>query len=117
MDRIDIFVTMQEVNKDDRSDIRSKDIHANVLKAFMRQKSRGQARLNGKLKEEEIEIYCVLDDDAKNILESAVMKFALSHRSIASIKKVARTIADIEGHNNIAKSDILEALSYRRRKR
>ena len=117
LDRIDIFVTMQEVNKDDRSDIRSKDIHANVLKAFMRQKSRGQARLNGKLKEEEIEIYCVLDDDAKNILESAVMKFALSHRSIASIKKVARTIADIEGHNNIAKSDILEALSYRRRKR
>ncbi|EIF50521.1 Mg chelatase-like protein [Sulfurovum sp. AR] len=32
------------------------------------------------------------------------------------MKKTARTIADINGHLQIEKSDILEALSYRRRK-
>ncbi len=117
LDRIDLFVTMQEVGKDDKSDITSRDIHLKVIEAFKRQKSRGQERLNGKLKEEEIEVYCILEDGAKSILDSAIMRFALSHRSIASIKKVARTIADLEEHEMIEKSDILEALSYRRRKK
>jgi magnesium chelatase family protein len=56
-----------------------------------------------------------LDDEALNILQGAVSRFGLSHRSIASIKKVARTIADINAHQLIEKKDILEALSYRRR--
>ncbi len=116
LDRIDIFVTMQEVSKEDKSDITSSEIQTKVIEAFKRQKNRGQERLNGKLKEEEIEVYCTLDDEAKSVLDSAIMRFALSHRSIASIKKVARTIADLEGHEMIAKSDTLEALSYRRRK-
>jgi len=53
--------------------------------------------------------------EAAKILESAIGKFALSHRSISSIKKVARTIADINSHEKIEKRDMLEALSYRRR--
>ncbi|MDD5548128.1 MAG: ATP-binding protein [Sulfurovaceae bacterium] len=116
LDRIDLFVTMQEVSKEDKSDITSKQIQEKVIKAFKKQKNRGQERLNGKLKEEEIENYCLLEDEAKVVLDSAIMRFALSHRSIASIKKVARTIADLEEHEMITKSDILEALSYRRRK-
>jgi magnesium chelatase family protein len=56
-----------------------------------------------------------MDGEAAKILESAIGKFALSHRSISSIKKVARTIADINGHEKIEKRDMLEALSYRRR--
>jgi len=79
-------------------------------------KKRKQKRLNGKLSEEEIETYCVLEDEVKKILEGAIGKFGLSHRSIASIKKIARTIADINEHTKIEKKDILEALSYRRRK-
>jgi len=90
-------------------------MHQAVLDAFVMQKQRGQRRLNGKLTEEEIEQYCIMESDAAKILESAIGKFALSHRSISSIKKVARTIADINGHKKIEKSDILEALSYRRR--
>ncbi len=116
LDRIDLFVVMQEVTQDDKSDVTSKAMHKAVLKAFIRQKERGQLHLNGKLNEEEIEAYCILNSDAQKILQSAVEKFALSHRSIGSIKKVARTIADIEGHEQIEKRDMLEALSYRRRK-
>jgi magnesium chelatase family protein len=115
LDRIDLFVTMQEVESSDRADVGSKVMHEKVLDAFLRQKGRGQERLNGKLTEEEIEYYCTLSADAEKILQSAIGKFALSHRSIGSIKKVARTIADIEGHETVEKHDILEALSYRRR--
>jgi magnesium chelatase family protein len=115
LDRIDLFVVMQEVKTDDKSDVTSEAMHQEVIRAFKMQKQRHQVRLNGKLNEEEIETYCVLCAEANKILESATMKFALSHRSIASIKKISRTIADLGDHETIEKKDILEALSYRRR--
>ncbi len=115
LDRIDIFVTMQEISPDDKSDITSKDMHHKVIETFKLQKARGQDRLNGKLKESEIEEFCILSDDASKILESGIAKFGLTHRSIASIKKVSRSIADINGNRLIEKKDILEALSYRKR--
>ena len=68
------------------------------------------------LNEDEIEHYCKLKPDAGKILENAIARFALSHRSIASVKKIGRTIADLNGNDVIETSDILEALSYRRRK-
>jgi len=116
LDRIDLFVVMQEVNSEDRGDVSSAQMHQSVIKAFTMQKMRGQERLNGKLTEEEIETYCILTLDADKILEAATLKFGLSHRSIASVKKIARTIADLNTHVKIEKSDMLEALSYRRRK-
>jgi len=115
LDRIDLFVVMQEVDVADKGDISSAQMHQEVLKAFKKQKKRGQIRLNGKLTEEEIERYCLLDSDASTILDNAISKFGLSHRSIASVKKTGRTIADLNTHGLIEKSDILEALSYRRR--
>ncbi|HHO42151.1 MAG TPA: ATP-binding protein [Epsilonproteobacteria bacterium] len=116
LDRIDIFVTMQEVSSDDISNTTSAKMHQQILRAFIAQKQRNQERLNGKLDEDEIERFCILDEEAQAIMENAISRFALSHRAIASIKKVARTIADLEQHTNITKADLLEALSYRRRK-
>ncbi len=115
LDRIDIFVVMQEVESEDTGDITSKEMHDAVIVAFKMQKNRGQQRLNGKLTEEEIETYCVLRPDAQKMLEGAIGRFGLSHRSIASVKKTGRTIADLNAHEIIEKSDLLEALSYRRR--
>jgi magnesium chelatase family protein len=115
LDRIDLFVVMQEVQSSDSSDISSAQMHQEVLQAFERQKRRGQKSLNGKLSEADVERYCLLDDDALAILHKATSNFGLSHRSIASIKKIARTIADLSAHKNIEKKDVLEALSYRRR--
>ncbi|MEA2047201.1 MAG: YifB family Mg chelatase-like AAA ATPase [Campylobacterota bacterium] len=116
LDRIDIFVVMQEIGSHDKGDISSSQMHKEVVEAFKIQKKRGQVRLNGKLTEEEIERFCTLDVDANKILQSAIGKFGLSHRSIASVKKIARTISDLNQHKKIEKSDILEALSYRRRR-
>ena len=116
LDRIDLFVVMQEVQSDDKGDVTSEAMHKAVIEAFTMQKERKQARLNGKLNEDEIEIYCQLTSDAEKILESAIGKFGLSHRSIASVKKIGRTIADLNKNEKIEKKDMLEALSYRRRK-
>ena len=116
LDRIDLFVTMQEVRSDDGQGEDSAEMHARVIEAFLRQMRRGQRRLNGKLTEAEVDRFCSLEAEAETILARAVQRFALSHRSIVSIKKVARTIADLEGSETIAKSHLLEALSYRRRK-
>jgi magnesium chelatase family protein len=115
LDRIDLFVVMQEVQSTDKQNVTSSAMHQEVIKAFSLQKARGQERLNGKLNENEIEKYCVITGEVENILVSAIQKFGLSHRGIAYIKKVSRTIADLSGHKQIEKKDILEGLSYRRR--
>jgi magnesium chelatase family protein len=115
LDRIDIFVVMQEIAPTDTSDISSKEMQDMVKKAFILQKNRGQIRLNGKLNENEIDRFCKLSPSAKDILFVAIDKFALSHRTLGSIKKVARTIADLDNSDIIDKKHILEALSYRRR--
>ena len=115
LDRIDLFVVMQEVSGEEKQDVSSKDLKQQVNRAFIEQKKRGQVRLNGKLREDEVEKYCILAQDAERILLSAIERFALSHRSIGSIKKVARTISDLECSSKIEKKHLLEALSYRRR--
>ena len=86
---------MQEVQSSDKGDVTSEAMHKAVIEAFKMQKRRKQVRLNGKLTEDEIESYCILNDEAQKILEGAIGKFGLSHRSIASVKKIGRTIADL----------------------
>ena len=115
LDRIDLFVTMQEVDFAKESSTSSKELHQQVIKAFIAQKTRGQTQLNGDLKEADIDKFCILEIDAKETLELAIERFGLSYRSIANIKKVSRTIADLNGHKDITKKDLLEALSFRKR--
>ena len=115
LDRIDIFVVMQEISAEDKKGISSKEMKTAVNRAFVVQKNRGQKRLNGKLTENEIEKFCELSSQAQKILFSAIERFGLSHRSLGSIKKVARTIADLANSKTIEKIHLLEALSYRRR--
>jgi len=115
LDRIDLFVTMQEVDFNKGVATNSKELHLQVIDAFKAQKNRGQNRLNGDLNENEIDKYCVLNSDAKDILEQAIIRFGLSYRAIANIKKVSRTIADLNSNRDITKKDLLEALSFRKR--
>ena len=116
LDRMDIFVTMQEVESGDRSGADSASMHREVVEAFIFRTRRAQSVANGKLSEADTEKFCILSAEAEDILAKAVGRFALSHRSIVSIKRVARTIADLDKSGEIGKKHILEALSYRRRK-
>ena len=113
LDRIDIYVQMEEVNFDDKPVSSSKDMFVKVLKAFKMQKKRGQKDFNGKLSDADINRYCTMDTQADNILNNAIINFELSQRAINNIKKVSRTIADLDESENITKEHLLEALSYR----
>jgi len=115
LDRIDLYIIMNEVNSNDKANTTSKELHEKVLKAFSAQKQRGQKELNGKLNEKDIEKFCKLDIESNEILQKAIDSFSLTFRSINKILKVSRTIADIENEPKIQKNHLLEALSYRKR--
>ncbi len=113
LDRIDLYVQMDEISPKDKSTMTSKQMHKMVIDAFIRQKKRGQSMLNGKMSDAEIEKFCSLDENAQTILESAILRFDLSQRAIKKCLKVARTIADLDDSDAISKTHLLEALSYR----
>ena len=106
---------MQNVMPTDTASMSSKEMHKKVVEAHIFMKQRGQNVCNAKLSDQEIEIYCLLSEEAKQTLEQATYRFALSFRSIKKVQKVARTIADLEQSSYIEKQHILEALSFRRR--
>lgn len=115
LDRIDLFVGMQENEGRAQNTQSSKELHAQVLKAFKAQKERGQEVLNGKLSERETERFCSLQKEDSETLLEASRRFGLSSRAMDKIKRVSRTLADLEGSEAIQKKHLLEALSYRRR--
>ncbi|WP_304545978.1 YifB family Mg chelatase-like AAA ATPase [Sulfurimonas microaerophilic] len=115
LDRVDINVVMQNVAADDQPSYSSKEMHKVVLEAQIFARQRGQKSFNGKMSDEEIEHFCIIESGAKDVLDLAVNRFALSFRSIKKLQKVARTIADLVQSTEIKKEHMLEALSYRRR--
>lgn len=115
MDRIDLYVAMDEVDKNDKASLSSKEMSEAVLKAFIFGKKRGQKEFNGKLKDEDLKHFCILEKDAKDTLDMAISRYKLSQRGINKSLKVARSIADLNASENIKKNHILEALSFRTR--
>jgi len=115
LDRIDLNIVMQNVSKNDKSTISSKEMHKKVLEAHIFAKQRNQNNFNAKLSDKEIEKFCIMDEEAKETLDMAISRFSLSFRAIKKIQKVSRTIADLDSSEIIKKVHLLEAFSYRRR--
>lgn len=113
LDRIDMYVAMDEIKSSDKSDISSADMYEKIIEAFKIQKTRGQKELNAKMSDEEISKFCILEKDAKSALDMAISRFSLSQRGINKTLKVARSIADLNNNETIKKSDLLESLSFR----
>lgn len=115
LDRIDLYLVMNDSFNDNKNIVNSKELHENVIKAFIKQKTRGQKELNGKLSDEDIKKYCILDEESLIILEKARLNYNLTFRSINKVLKVARTIADLNDNEIITKNDLLQSLNFRRR--
>ena len=69
---------------------------------------------NAQLTPSLMEIYCKLDNESLLLLEKATEKMNLSARSFTRIKKVARTIADLDSSKYIQVKHIAEAIQYRK---
>ena len=121
LDRIDLQIQVDSVKYAELSGEglgeTSKTVRERVNKVRLIQKERfkGDGILtNADMKEAHIKKYCKLTNECENILKSAYETLKLSPRARSRIIKVARTIADMDGKENIGAEHILEAVSYRR---
>ena len=57
--------------------------------------------------------YCLLTDDCEELMRQAFDSMGLTARSYDRILRVARTIADLEGEEDISAEHIAEAIQYR----
>ncbi len=120
MDRIDIHVEVDNVSYDDLKSEKyeecSADIKARVDKARLIQLQRfknDKNYCNAKMSVVQVKKYCKLDEISESILRSAFEKLGLSARAHDRILKMARTIADLEGCDDIGPAHIAEAVGYR----
>ena len=61
----------------------------------------------------DISEFCKLDNESEMLIKLAFEKYNISARGYSRILKVARTIADLDGKNDINSNHIAEAIAYR----
>jgi magnesium chelatase family protein len=122
LDRIDIHIDVPAVRFKELSDKgapegeSSADIRARVLRARGRQRERfgaGGIFSNSQMPPRLIRRHCRLDAECERLLESAMTRQGLSARAYDRILKVSRTIADLEGSEEIRPAHVAEAVGYR----
>jgi len=87
-------------------------VRARVEEARERQRRRGP-RSNARLTAAELDEVAPIDTDGHRLLERAVERLGLSARAVSRVRRMARTIADMEGTDRIRTSHLAEALQYR----
>lgn len=120
LDRIDIHVEVDNVTFDDlRSETQeecSESIKARVDRAREVQLARfknSKNYSNAKMSVPATKKFCTLSKECEDLLKSAFTSLKLSARAHDRILKVARTIADLEGEEDILPEHIAEAIGYR----
>jgi magnesium chelatase family protein len=94
----------------------SEAIRLRIVKARQTQVDRFQKDriyTNSKMKTRHIRKHCLLKPEAQELLDRAMSVLGLSARAFTRILKVSRTIADIEGEENIQPHHVSEAIQYR----
>lgn len=120
LDRIDIIVEVPALNFEKLhlhgQPESSKDIKARVNAARRLQEDRfgeSKCRCNAEMQTRELRDYCELDDACAALMRQAFDALGLTARSYDRIRKVARTIADLDGSEQIQPQHIAEAIQYR----
>jgi len=121
LDRIDIQIEVLPVSFEDLSKETVEETSLSVQKRVINSRNKQVSRYkkfkiynNAQLTPSLMEIYCKLDNESLLLLEKATEKMNLSARSFTRIKKVARTIADLDSSKYIQVKHIAEAIQYRK---
>jgi magnesium chelatase family protein len=121
LDRIDLHIEVPQVKfreiSGEKNGETSAQIRERVIAARQRQQQRFASRpkitCNARMGSRELKAHCALDDATREILKFAMADLNLSARAYDRILKVARTIADIAGSENIIGDHVSEAIQYR----
>lgn len=126
MDRIDLWVELQTVVfkelQQKTGEETTAEIQKRVLRARKRQEERfagspnrsGRVyRFNADIRAEDVERFCPLDNAGKRLTERLYETLQLGARAYHRILKVARTITDLAGEEQIREEHLLEAAGYR----
>jgi magnesium chelatase family protein len=122
LDRIDIHIEVPAVQyKELRGGAAaegSTQIRARVMSARERQRTRFKKHgekiyANSQMSTRQVRSYCELGPDSERLLERAMQQQGLTARAHDRILKVARTIADLEGAENLTVAHLAEAIQYR----
>lgn len=121
MDRIDLHVEVLPVAYNELSDTRRGEPSAEIRKRVISARKIQELRFkdcpgihaNAQMTTKLLQQYCSLDQRSQGALRNAMHRLGLSARAYDRILKVARTIADLEGSENIKYEHIAEAITYR----
>lgn len=122
LDRIDLHVEVPRVSWNELSSPAAKDssdrIRSRVDSARRRQRQRFEnyrtnLYSNAQMSNKEIEQFAPIDSQSLELLRQVVENMGLSARAYHRIRKVARTIADIEESDDIQMHHVTEAIQYR----
>ena len=121
MDRFDLHIEVASVSFQQLSQMKpgepSANIRARVIKARQIQEKRYSAYkgiyCNAQMTERMLHEYAEPDASSLNMLRTAMERLSLSARAYSRILKVARTIADLDGSEQIQIQHIAEAIGYR----
>lgn len=118
LDRIDIHITvprhkpeelMTMTGGEDSATIRERVTRARQLQAVRL----GPGRTNAKMTPKEIKQHIQLDEESQDLMRKALARLNLSARAFDRLLKVSRTLADLEGVEEIQKKHLAEAIQYR----
>jgi magnesium chelatase family protein len=121
LDRIDLHVEVtpvafHELNSDKKEE-NSSDIRQRVILARQQQELRYKEYpgiyCNAQMSSKLLKIVCIISAPCANLLKAAMQKLNLSARAYDRILKVSRTIADLQGSDDIKPEHIAEAIHYR----
>ena len=121
LDRIDLCIDVpsleyDELAKKDDTVETSAEIRARVNSARRIQLERFGTDgpvCNAQMGQPELRRYCSLDEDCQAVMKGAFERLGLTARSYDRILRVARTIADLDGSEDIRVEHLAEALQYR----
>ena len=117
LDRIDlrVFVENQSETQEEieqRKDLlTTEEIREGIARAVKVQRKR-QGTKNARLSPQEVQDFCVMEKEVRDVLDKAIVRYGFSPRAISSCIKVARTIADIEGSEKICAPHLSEAVGF-----